>query len=174
MQELLFLIFAAITVIPAVMLVASRNSVNSAMLMILSFVGTAALFALLEAYLLAVLQIIVYVGAVVVLFLFIAMLVGSGSQKLARRDFRNIAFALAAFVALSACSLAAIASGRGGQMPVAGAEAPASSASGFGFILFTKYQLPFEITGFLLLAAMVGVIWISRRQKAPDSPAEAE
>ena len=174
MHELLFYIFAALTVLPAAFLVASRNSVNSAMLMILSFVGTASLFVMLQAYMLAVLQVIVYVGAVVVLFLFIAMLVGSGSQKLSRRDFRNIAFGLATFVLLSAMSLLAIASGRGGESSAASDVAPAASASNFGLILFTKYQLPFEITGFLLLAAMVGVIYISRQQKVPEETTEAE
>jgi NADH-quinone oxidoreductase subunit J len=172
MQDILFYIFAALTILPAVALVFSRKSVNSAMLMILSFIGTAALFALLQAYLLAVLQVVVYVGAVIVLFLFIAMLVGAGSPKLAKRDFRNMALASGVFVLLSLFGIAAIAKTGVGTdaLPVS----PASSAANFGLILFTKYQLAFEITGFLLLAAMVGVIFISKRPDSGDTTTEAE
>ena len=74
MLDILFYIFAAITLVSALIMVLSPNAVNGAMCMIVSFVGTAALFVLLEAYFLAALQILVYAGAVMVLFLFIIML----------------------------------------------------------------------------------------------------
>ncbi len=163
MHEVLFYLFAAMTLLPAVMLVCSRNTVNAAMLMIVSFVGTAALFAMLQAYLLSVLQIMVYAGAVVVLFLFIIMLLDAGRIKSLKGRIRQIIVPLAFFVALSILPVLAILSGRGGEAQIGEAVAPASSAEQFGLLLFTKYQLPFELTGFLLLAAMVGVIFISRR-----------
>ena len=176
MHEVLFYLFAVMTLVPAVLLVASRNTVNGAMLMIASFVGTAALFAMLGAYLLAVLQVMVYVGAVVVLFLFIIMMIGGGkTDGFSRQELRNAILGLAFFVLLAACPLLVVVSGRGGVAPVGELPPPASSASNFGLLLFTKYQLPFEITGFLLLAAMVGVIYITKRApEAEKSSTEAD
>lgn len=173
MHEVLFYLFAALTVIPAIMLIFSRNTVNGAMLMIASFVGTAAMFALLQAYLLAVLQIMVYVGAVVVLFLFIIMLLGMNKISMKGSDLRKLGTGVVFLLALAILPVLAILSGRGGEVPTGEAVAPASSASNFGFLLFTKYQLPFELTGMLLLAAMIGVVYISRRAQ-PEKPATEE
>lgn len=164
MHEVLFYLFAALTLLPAILLVVGRNTVNSAMLMIVSFVGTASLFALMGAFLLTVLQVIVYVGAVVVLFVFIIMMVGMGKPRLIKSDMGNIVAAIVFFVLLAGLPLLAIVSGRGGADLTGADVAPASSMSNFGLLLFTKYQLPFEIVGFLLLAAMLGVIFISRKE----------
>jgi len=172
MPEVLFYLFAAMTLVPALLMVASRNTVNCAMLMIVSFVGTASLFALLQAFLLTVLQIMVYAGAIVVLFLFIIMLLDVGRVRAVRGGAGKLVCALVFFVALAACPVLAILSSRGGAAPVGEAVPAASSAANFGMLLFTKYQLPFELTGFLLLAAMVGVIYISRRAPAAE-PSEA-
>jgi NADH-quinone oxidoreductase subunit J len=163
MHEVLFYLFAALVLVPAILLVASRNTVNGAMLMIVSLVGTASLYAMLQAYLLAVLQIMVYVGAVVVLFVMIVMLIGVGNSKFLRADIRNIAAAGAFFILLAGCPILAISAGRGGMAPAGEVVAPASSASNIVMLLFTKYQLAFELTGFLLLSALVGVIFISQR-----------
>lgn len=74
MLDILFYVFSAITLIAALLMVITPNAVNGAMCMIVAFIGTAALFVLLEAYFLAVIQVVVYAGAVMVLFLFIIML----------------------------------------------------------------------------------------------------
>jgi len=169
MHEVLFYLFAAMTLVPALMLVTSRNTVNGAMLMIVSFIGTASLFAMLQAYLLTVLQIMVYAGAVVVLFLFIIMLLDVSRLKSFKGSIHKMIAPLAFFVALALCPLLAILSGRGGDVPAGEAVSAASSAANFGMLLFTKYQLPFELTGFLLLAAMVGVIFISKRSTPAES-----
>ncbi len=163
MHDVLFYLFAAMTLAPALLLVCSRNTVNAAMLMIVSFIGAASLFALLQAYLLAVLQVMVYAGAVVVLFLFIIMLLDVGHEGRLRAALSKLVAPLAFFAALGCCSVLAILSGRGGEAPAGLEASPAASAESFGMLLFTKYQLAFELTGFLLLAAMVGVIFISRR-----------
>ena len=76
-MDLLFIIFAVLTVLPALLMVVARNPVNGAMFMIVSFVGMAALFVLLEAFFLAILQVLVYAGAIMVLFLFVIMLLGA-------------------------------------------------------------------------------------------------
>jgi NADH-quinone oxidoreductase subunit J len=135
MLEALFYVFAVLTLVPALLLVTSRNAVNGAMFMIVSFVGTAALFALLQADLLAILQVLVYAGAVVVLFLFIIMLLDVGKMPSHKARLLSLAASVLA-VALLATGVAAVVwSGRGGPLPQAGAEAPASVAARFGYEL---------------------------------------
>jgi len=175
MQEAFFYIFAALTLIPAIMLVCSRKPVNGAMLFIASLLGTATLFALLGAYLLSVLQIMIYVGTGIILFLFIVMLMGAGKgEKLTQAQVRKALVGLGFFVLLAGCPISVILSGMGGAEQAGGASVPASDVTNFGLLLFTKYQLPFEIIGFLLLAAMIGVIYVSKPADAPKSNEEAE
>lgn len=164
MLEALFYLFAALTLVPALLLVTSRNAVNGAMFMIASFVGTAAMFALLQAYLLAILQVLVYAGAVVVLFLFIVMLLNVSEASAKRPRTFSLAAGIIAFLLLVTGVVAVVTSGRAVELRNDGIAAPASVAANFGFELFTKYMLPFQIAGFLLLAAMIGVIFISKKQ----------
>lgn len=171
MKEILFHFFAALTLVPALFVALSRNPVNAVMNMILSFVGLAALFVMLETYFLAILQVLVYAGAIVVLFLFIIMLIDTRSSPKA-----GLVSSLAATVALALLVtglLAIVYSGASGPFAVAGELAPASAARAFGVELFTRYLLPFQITGFMLLIAMVGVIVISRRHSEEVSGEEA-
>lgn len=168
MREILFHLFAALTLVPAIFVALSRNPVNAAMNMILSFVGLAALFVMLETYFLAILQILVYAGAIVVLFLFIIMLIDSRHSPKA-----GLVSSLAATVALALMVtglLALVYSGESGPFAEAGEWAPAAEARIFGEELFTRYLLPFQVTGFMLLMAMIGVIVISR--KDPNVPEE--
>jgi NADH-quinone oxidoreductase subunit J len=178
MVDVLFYAFSAITVVSAVCMVLSPNAVNGAMCMIVSFVGTAALFVLLEAYFLAILQVLVYAGAVMVLFLFIIMLldVDRGDRERIARDRLSLLASVAAFslILLLAAGLFAGATHlpEPGVVPVPSAPSGAesglpftTSAKSFGYGLFTKYMLPFQVTGFLLLAAMLGVIVVSKKYK---------
>ncbi|TVP76636.1 MAG: NADH-quinone oxidoreductase subunit J [Puniceicoccaceae bacterium] len=158
-------------------MVISPNVVTGAMCMIISFVATAALFVLLEAYFLAVLQILVYAGAVMVIFLFIIMLLDAdkdSSQLL--KDKMTLAGSIAGFALLVVLICAAFAGGEHlpepPLLPVVenpSGEGPGipytTSAKSFGYSLFTKYMLPFQVAGFLLLAAMIGVIVVSKKQQ---------
>ncbi|MGB0409285.1 MAG: NADH-quinone oxidoreductase subunit J [Opitutales bacterium] len=177
MLDILFYLFAVITLISGLLMVLSPNAVNGAICMIVSFVGTAALFVLLEAYFLAVLQILVYAGAVMVLFLFIIMLLDvdqDGSSYL--KDRMTLAGATMGFALLAMLIVSAFAGGvhlpEPALLPVEanpGGEGPGipftTSAKSFGYSLFTKYMLPFQVTGFLLLAAMIGVIVVSKKHR---------
>jgi len=161
MKELFFPIFAALTIVPAICMVLSRKPVNAAMNMLVSFVGLAALFVLLETYFLAVLQVMVYAGAIVVLFLFIIMLLDandSPSPKLMR-----VLASFAAFALLAVGGYYLVFGCGAGPYPEISAEAPARLSRTFGVELFTTYMLPFQMTGFMLLIAMVGVIVVSRK-----------
>lgn len=161
MRDLLFHFFAAMTLVPAFFVATSRKPVNAAMNMLLSLVGLAAMFVLLETYFLAVLQVLVYAGAIVVLFLFIVMLIDpeqSPHPKLVRY--------FASFAALVLCLAVSYQIFFGPEaMPYnpISVDAPANEARVFGVELFTRYLLPFQVAGFMLLIAMIGVIIVSRR-----------
>ncbi|MEM7791504.1 MAG: NADH-quinone oxidoreductase subunit J [Verrucomicrobiota bacterium] len=164
--------------IAALMMVLNPNAVSGAMCMIVSFVGTAALFVLLEAYVLAILQVLVYAGAVMVLFLFIIMLldVDKGEGLSFLKEKTNLIAGGFGFLILSLLVISAFATGD--HLPdvdlVAVDKIPSgtevglpftTSAKSFGYSLFTKYMLPFQVTGFLLLAAMIGVIVVSKKSE---------
>ncbi len=170
MSAFLFYFFSAITILAALLVVINREAVTSAMCMILALAGVAALFVLLEAYFLAALQIIVYAGAVMVLFLFIIMLLDTSSRRIHVTEM-NVVTAIISLVVLaggaiwlayqfpSVADLPKIQDLPTDQHPLAYSAA----AKTFGFGLFTRYMLPFQLAGFLLLTAMVGVIVLSKR-----------
>jgi NADH-quinone oxidoreductase subunit J len=164
MAEFPFYLFAFLTVAAAAGVVVNRNAVNAAMCLLVSFAGMAALFVLLDAYFLAVLQVLVYAGAVAVLFLFIIMLfdVRGGDP---RKPYKKIA-AGSGLVALALLTTGLLSLAKHGQLVSADpATVPAVGASlkTFGYLLFTTYLLPVEVTGFLLLIAMLGVVVLSKK-----------
>jgi len=162
MKEILFYIFTAMTLLPAFFVATSRNPVNAAMNMLVSFVGLSALFVLLETYFLAILQVLVYAGAIVVLFLFIIMLIDP--QKSPPPRLLRFLASLAAFALMVTAGYFLVYGPDAGPYVQITAEAPASLSRTFGQALFTQYLLPFQITGFMLLIAMSGVIGVSRQE----------
>ena len=154
MPDGLFIFFAALTLGAASLLVLSRNAVTSAMGMILALVGVAADFFLLDAYFLGVLQVLVYAGAVMVLFLFVIMLLTDTAESAEGYPWKSAALGLAVFFFLAAGATPAELSVNPGEFVTA--------AKGFGRLLYTKYLLPLEIAGFLLLVALVGVVSLSK------------
>ena len=184
MLDLLFYIFAALTLVPAFLMVTSRSPVSAAMYMIASFVGMACLFVMLEAFFLAILQVLVYAGAIMVLFLFIIMLLDMDEAE----DLRTKSLpSMAAMIAFGLLLVTVLSFFKGSfdgplspikELPAATvatesidlkANPPAlpfsTKARTFGYGLFTKYMLPFQVTGLLLLVAMVGVIVLSKRHE---------
>ncbi|MDQ8202651.1 NADH-quinone oxidoreductase subunit J [Pelagicoccus sp. SDUM812003] len=165
MTELFFYLFSAITLGCGIAVVFSRNPVNAAMFLILAFTGMASLFVMLEAYFLAVIQVLVYAGAVVVLFLFIIMLLDVKEESRHRVKLLTIVASVVGFAILIL-----------GVATVVSTDAVAESAQtlpavtnntlkSFGYELFTTYLLPMQVTGFLLLVAMIGVIVLSKKVK---------
>jgi NADH-quinone oxidoreductase subunit J len=166
MAEFPFYLFAFLTVLAAAGVVVNRNAVNAAVCLLLSFIGVAGLFVLLGAYFLAALQVLVYAGAVAVLFLFIIMLLDvKGGDP--RKPYKKIAAVSGLFVlALLITGVLSLAK-RGELANAAAAAGPAvgGDLKEYGILLFTKYLLPVEMTGFLLLIAMLGVAVLSRKQE---------
>lgn len=171
MRETLFYLFAGLTVISAMLVPLSRNPVHGAMCMILSFVGTAALFALLHSFFLAVLQVLVYAGAVMVLFLFIIMLLNVGRAQALRPSRLALGAGTVMLGVLVMSVIRFVTHPSTGPWAEAGSATPGAVASHLGRELFTKHLLPLEMIGLLLLAAMVGVIFISKRTADHQPPA---
>ena len=182
--DFLFYLFSTISVGGGVCVVLSRNPVNAAMFMILSLVGVASLFVLLEAFFLAVLQVLVYAGAIMVLFLFIIMLLDVGpdagkdakwSKKGFLRGFAGL-LCVGLFTVLT-LEYADVAVGSASEWKPVKEEASvegdqivfSKSVKSFGYGLFTKYMLPLQVAGFLLLAAMVGVIVLNKRRDGEET-----
>ena len=163
MQDLFFYLFAALTLFCGFLVVAnpfSRNPVTSAMFLVLTIISMACLFVLLHAFFLAAVQILVYAGAVMVLFLFVIMLLDINEETRRRFNQFGIATGVIAVLALGGLTVfTVLKSGIGeGKIPqVEGATKP------LGTLLFTQYLLPFEIVSLLLLVAMVGAILLSKK-----------
>ena len=176
MTDFLFYLFATLTLLAGLKVVFSRSAVTAAMSLITSFIGIAALFVLLEAFLLAALQVLVYAGAIVVLFLFIIMLLEDQStEPKERRPWQSMVAAVFALLLLASGAYLLFGP-EGSYSPVVTLNsdyAPAAALSkNFGRELFTRYLLPFEIAGLMLLSAVVGILMLSKKQKKVTGTSE--
>ncbi len=164
LPDILFYVFAALTLICGALVVAnpfSRNPVTSAMFLVLTIISMAGLFVLLHAFFLAAVQVLVYAGAVMVLFLFVIMLLDLKEEE--RRKVRKLGLgagliSVGAIVGIFLKSLRATTLG-----PEAAPTLHDGTTRELGKMLFTSYLLPFEIVSILLLVAMVGVILLSKK-----------
>src|SRR5882762_12020729 len=164
MQDTLFYIFAFLTLVFGFLVIAnpfSLNPVTSAMFLVLTIVALAGLFVLLHAFFLAAVQILVYAGAVIVLFLFVLMMLDLKDEQRRKINRFGIVAGVISVGAVGLIFLRAIIASK----PVAKVAAPAveGATKPLGKILFTDFLLPFEILSVLLLVAMVGVILLSKK-----------
>jgi NADH-quinone oxidoreductase subunit J len=164
MQDLFFYLFAALTLVCGFLVVAnpfSRNPVTSAMFLVLTIVSMAGLFVLLHAFFLAAVQILVYAGAVIVLFLFVIMMLDLKEEQRRKISRFGIVAGVISVGAVALIFLKAIIVTK----PGANLSAPTmeGATKPLGQTLFTEYLLPFEILSVLLLVAMVGVILLSKK-----------
>lgn len=159
-SDILFYIFAALALICGIMTLVSRNPVNSAMFLVLTIASIAGLFVLLEAFFLAAIQILVYAGAVMVLFLFVIMLLDLKVEE--RRRIKI--FGMIGGV-ISVGTILAIFFKSLNSTTLTATRDPFFKAGTveLGHLLFSQYLLPFEIISVLLLVAMVGVILLSKK-----------
>lgn len=164
----LFLIFSALTLAGGIGVVVNRNPVSAAFSMIVSFLGLAALFIQLNAFLVGVLQVLVYTGAVMVLFIFIIMLLDVREEE--KRRF-PVAWVIGSGAVAGAFALLLVATVsrsefRDAKLPaLVPVEGPGTSdVHQIGNLLFGVYWFPVQIVAVLLLAATVGVVVLSRRE----------
>jgi NADH-quinone oxidoreductase subunit J len=170
LADILFYVFATLTLLCGFLVVLnpfSRNPVTSAMFLVLAITSLAGLFVLLHAFFLAAVQVLVYAGAVMVLFLFVIMLLDLRAEE--RRRIKTVGVVLGlisvgAIVAIFFQSLL--------NSPIRAESTPTLEGSTvpLGKLLFSRYLLPFEIVSVLLLVAMVGVILLSKKEVRSDKP----
>jgi len=161
METVLFILFGAIAVCGAIMVVTRKHPMASALYLILTLFAVAALFVLRQAHFLATVQVIVYAGAVVVLFVFVIMLINVPEDRMPverATTVRVLGVLAAGFFILESAVLA-----RRYSMPT-GPAAEVGSVEAVGRALFTDYLLAFEITSVLLLAAVIGAIALAKRK----------
>jgi NADH-quinone oxidoreductase subunit J len=163
---ILFLILAVIAVVSALGMLFSSNAIYSALFLILNFATGAVFYLLLGAPFIAMVQITVYAGAIMVLFLFVIMLLGA--EKLRRSVSLPWQQPLAIVLAVILIAEASyIVFGRAGSLPDAvRPETLAGSPLAIGEVLFNQYLLPFEVTSILLLVAMIGAIVLTKGEKS--------
>jgi NADH-quinone oxidoreductase subunit J len=171
LQILVFYLFASITVASAVMVISSRNPVHSVLFLILAFFNSAGLFLLLGAEFLSMILVIVYVGAVAVLFLFVVMMLDVNFVEL-RQGFLQY-LPIGGLVGLILLVELVMVVGSWTILPtaagVAAARAPElaqiTNTDALGRILYTQYLLPFQASGAILLVAMIGAIVLTLRDR---------
>lgn len=166
MALIAFSLIAAIVVLAAMFVIAARNPVHSVLWLILTFFSAAGLLILIGAEFLAMLLVVVYVGAVAVLFLFVVMMLDVDFVELKEGTARYWPFALLVGVILLA--ELALVSVAGGSLPVtqmdASPNAPTNTEA-IGYVMYTDYLLLFQLSGIVLLIAMVGAIVLTLRHR---------
>jgi NADH-quinone oxidoreductase subunit J len=170
----LFFLFAAVAVIASLLVIAQRNPIYSVLLLIASFGALSGLYVMLDAPFVAVTQIIVYAGAIMVLFLFVVMLLHAPAEETEHDErvhplrrpgpmwFGAVLAAALVVELLWALGVTSRASGDTGAFP--GAEL--ISVRAIGQALFTEYAFQFEVTSILILVAMVGAVILAKREAA--------
>jgi NADH-quinone oxidoreductase subunit J len=164
-----FYVLAAIAIVSAFAVIAARNPVHSVLFLILTFFTSAGLFVLLGAEFLAMLLVVVYVGAVAVLFLFVVMMLDVDFAELKQGFLSYMPIgALIAFALLAELALVASAATSTNGAPIALAPEQASevtNAEAIGRVLYTDYLLVFQMAGLVLFVAMVGAIVLTLRHR---------
>jgi len=167
---ILFYAFAAVAVGASLLVIAQRNPIYSVLLLIASFGALSGLYVMLDAPFVAVIQIVVYAGAIMVLFLFVVMLLNAPHEDTEADERRHILLPagplrFGAFLAVVLASELGWALTEGGESG-AFAGGSTSSVAAIGRSLFTDYAFAFEVTSVLILVAMVGAVVLARREKA--------
>ena len=164
-QTAVFYVFAAILVFAALRVITVRNPVHAALWLVLSFFTAAAIWLLLGAEFLAIVLVLVYVGAVMVLFLFVIMMLDINFDEL-RRNFRSylpVGAAVGALVLLE--MVLVILAGASAAGSASTASPPASNTAALGKLLYVDYVYPFELAAVLLLVAIVAAIALTHRKR---------
>lgn len=167
METVVFYVFAALALAGALMVVSFKNPVSSALSLVLTLFSTAVLFVLLLAHFVAVIQILVYAGAIMILFLFTVMFLNLKPPSLAFES-KNLGFKVSALllILLFVGYFASIGFSKG-ILLIGGSsvnEETFGSVKGVGTSLFTDYLLPFELTSILILVAIIGVVVIAKKR----------
>jgi NADH-quinone oxidoreductase subunit J len=163
---IVFYILASVCAVSAVMVVTRRNPVHAALFLVLAFFCVAGIYVLLTAEFLAAVQVLVYAGGIMVLFLFVIMLVPLEGTRLSAPPARHVGFSLGAAGLLAALLISVF--WKAPSPPFLGSAAVLTAGGGnmeaMGMALYQRYFLPFEIASVLLLVAMIGAVVLARHK----------
>lgn len=162
--SLFFYLFAAITIASGLMVITARNPVHAVLFLILAFFNAAGLFVLMGAEFLAMLLVVVYVGAVAVLFLFVVMMLDIDYANMREGFQRHLPLGLIVGGVLLV-ELLVIFSGPGTTIGVAEVDLTRSNTAQIGDVIYTEYLYLFQLAGMILLVAMIGAITLTMRHR---------
>lgn len=167
-EAVFFYAFAAVAIGGSLMVIVRRNILHCALFLVLVFFAVAALFVMMDAEFLAAVQVLVYAGAIMVLFLFVILLVQVERIQMMRLAHRQSPLVVVVTLVFLGELLFIILRGAAKLAPPAAAPAQLGSTESFGALLYTDYIFPFEVASVLLLAAMIGAIILARRDDEED------
>ncbi|HEX8908227.1 MAG TPA: NADH-quinone oxidoreductase subunit J [Anaeromyxobacteraceae bacterium] len=162
-EMVVFWIFAVPLIASAGGVLVARNPVNAAMSLVAAFFFLAGIYILLTAHLLAFLQVLVYAGAIMVLFLFVVMLLTTNDEEFARSRTKVMQVG-GAFGALGVLAVVVKAVSDLGPLPMRVVAPEFGTVKAVGRLLYTQYLLPFEATSLLLLVAIVGAVVVAKQR----------
>ncbi|MEO0608274.1 MAG: NADH-quinone oxidoreductase subunit J [Pseudomonadota bacterium] len=166
MELIAFYIFAAIVTVSALAVIMAKNPVHSVLWLILTFFTAAGLFVLIGAEFIAMLLVVVYVGAVAVLFLFVVMMLDVDFVELKQGTLRYWPFAgLIGLAFIAEIGLASFARGSAQNTTFDASPGADTNAEAIGQVMYTDYFLLFQIAGLILLVAMIGAIVLTLRER---------
>jgi NADH-quinone oxidoreductase subunit J len=164
MNPFLFWFFAFLMLVFGGAVVINRNPIASALCLVLCFMGLSALFMSLDAFFIGIIQVLVYAGAVMVLFLFIIMLLDLRAEKLRKINYVATAGGSAVAIAFFLQIFFVVRQLNAAQQPFPPLTAKTDDVHNIGALLFTNFNLPFQIIGVLVLVATIGVVVLSKRE----------
>jgi|WetSurMetagenome_2_1015567.scaffolds.fasta_scaffold117803_2 NADH-quinone oxidoreductase subunit J len=167
MELFFFLILSAITLISAINVLIQKTPIYSALSLIVTFIGLAGIYLQMKAEFIAAMQIVVYAGAIMVLFVFVIMLLNAQPERFSSHQAQFVKYCAAPlcsvfFVGISGAILHAVTSET--QPPSFLAESDLGTVANIGQLLYTKYSLPLEVASLLLLTAILGVVVLAKKE----------
>jgi NADH-quinone oxidoreductase subunit J len=166
LELILFILFGAVAAVSGILMITRSNAIIAALFLILNMGSLAGLYLLLNAQFIAVVQVIVYAGAIMVLFLFVIMLLKPEHERLVSKiiGIRTFSFAVAVLVFIQLAYLIFFSHPGSSIKSDVAASINAGTIETIGRELYTNYILPFEAAGFLLLSATIGAVVLAKKK----------
>lgn len=166
LESVLFFSLAVLSVGSAIMMITRRNPINSALYLILNFFTVSGLYLLLKAQFIAIIQVLIYMGAIMVLFLFVIMLLNLQDEKKLKEkySYKKITAVLLSIFLFCLLGITIYFGFEGKMKTISEKAVQLGTAENLGTELFTNYSFPFELASFLLLAAIVGAVVLAKKK----------
>lgn len=166
LEVILFFSLSAVAVISAIVMITRKNPITSALYLILNFFTVSGLYLLLKAQFIAIIQVLVYMGAIMVLFLFVIMLLNLQDEKKLTENFsyKKITSVLLSILLFCLLGVTVYFGFTGKFKSISSNAEQMGTAEFLGTELFTNYSFPFELASFLLLAAIVGAVVLAKKK----------